>query len=48
MQNRAGGSYIMKINLPEQPKDILLGKKPHANKIIDMQNTARVVLQKLL
>lgn len=39
MQNRAGGSYIMKINLSEQPKDILLGKKPHTIKIIDMQKT---------
>lgn len=41
MQNRAEGSYIMKINLSEQLKHVLLGKKPHTIKIIDMQNPAK-------
>lgn len=30
----------MKINLSEQPEDIILGKKPHTIKIIDVQNPA--------
>lgn len=39
MQNRAGGLYIMKINLSEKLQDILLRKKKNtAISVIDMQS----------
>lgn len=42
MQNRAGGLYIMKINLSEKLQDILLRKKKNtAISVIDMQSPVK-------